>query len=296
MYLNAVKTLSYFSPQCSSQNASSATVTLSPKRNTKSKFAYSVKVINPSRKTAYTVRKLKAVDVFTSVDALKDQINKMLDDEVEAVGFIEPGHGLKGKQRWLVGNEDLDDMYLLHKSKREITLWCYSRLAAPPGQTEQPKKKRSLSDSEVPPAKAPRGNPAAAVSRSKHDQCAMKVQEVEKIVQRLKEKHESNFSIEKLHAWAHMIHLNKHSSYETPPELPYFVGRSQAKNSSTSQCTQESTATTSGTVSPTKRIGLRSECINQLDRWHSLLEKGAITQEQYDSLLHTILGDITKTT
>ena len=138
--------------QCSSQNASSATVTLSPKRNTKSKFAYSVKVINPSRKTAYTVRKLKAV-VFTSVDALKDQINKMLDNKNEAVGFIQPGHGLKGKQGWLVGNEDLDDMYLLHKSKRDITLWCYSRLAAPPGQTEQPQKKRSLSDSEVPPAK-----------------------------------------------------------------------------------------------------------------------------------------------
>jgi len=39
-------------------------------------------------------------------------------------------------------------------------------------------------------------------------------------------------------------------------------------------------ATASGTLSPNKHIGLRSECINQLDRWYSLLEKGAITQEK----------------
>jgi len=42
-------------------------------------------------------------------------------------------------------------------------------------------------------------------------------------------------------------------------------------------------ATASGTLSPNKHIGLRSECINQLDRWYSLLEKGAITQEKQSS-------------
>ena len=108
-------------------------------------------------------------------------------------------------------------MYLLHKCKREITLGCYSRLAAALAQTEQQKKKRSLSDSVVPPAKTPRGSPV--VSRSKHDQCAMKVQEVEKI-KKLKEKHESKFSVEKLNA--HMIHLEKHSSYETPSRATLF--------------------------------------------------------------------------
>lgn len=45
------------------------------------------------------VCKLKADDVFTSVDALKDDVNNVLDDEVEALGFILLGHGskLKGK-------------------------------------------------------------------------------------------------------------------------------------------------------------------------------------------------------
>lgn len=62
------------------------------------------------------------------------------------------------------------------------------------------KKKCSLSDSDVSPTKTPR-------AASKHDQCAMKVQEVEKIVQKLKEKHQSKFSIEKLNARAHIIQL-----------------------------------------------------------------------------------------
>ena len=47
-------------------------------------------------------------------------------------------------------------------------------------------------------------------------------------------------------------------------------------------------------VSPSKHdcVYLRSECISQLDRWHSLLEKGCISQEQYDQFKVTILKDI----
>jgi len=39
----------------------------------------------------------------------------MLDDEVEALGFILLDHGLKlkGKQRWLIGDEDLADNVLV---------------------------------------------------------------------------------------------------------------------------------------------------------------------------------------
>jgi len=65
------------------------------------------------------VCKLKADDVFTSVDALKDDVNNLLDVEVEALGFILLGHGskLKGKQRWLIGDEDLADNVLVVQRK-----------------------------------------------------------------------------------------------------------------------------------------------------------------------------------
>jgi len=37
---------------------------------------------------------------------------------------------------------------------------------------------------------------------------------------------------------------------------------------------------------------MRSQCIEQLDRWHTLLEKGGITKEQYDELQATIFKDM----
>ena len=38
-------------------------------------------------------------------------------------------------------------------------------------------------------------------------------------------------------------------------------------------------------VYPGKHLNIRSECINQLNKWHFLMEQGAITVDQYCSLL-----------
>jgi len=45
-------------------------------------------------------------------------------------------------------------------------------------------------------------------------------------------------------------------------------------------------------VSPSKRIALRMKCIEQLEKWHSFLEKTVITQEQYAKLQQSILNVI----
>ena len=68
---------------------------------------------------------------------------------------------------------------------------------------------------------------------------AQKLQEVEKIVEELKEKRAANYNIEKLNAWAHLLHMGKHNSYETPPNLPYFgKGGDGMKDKRKSQKTQ----------------------------------------------------------
>ena len=53
-----------------------------------------------------------------------------------------------------------------------------------------------------------------------------------------------------------------------------------------------STLTSSETLSPGKGIQLRSECISQLDPWHALMEKGGISQDQYEELKKAIFSDI----
>ena len=54
--------------------------------------------MNPVRKSEYTVRKLSAYDRFSSFDELTEQLQKCLDKiSPSQIGYIEPGHGLKGK-------------------------------------------------------------------------------------------------------------------------------------------------------------------------------------------------------
>ena len=78
-----------------------------------------------------------------------------------------------------------------------------------------------------------------------------------------------------------MIQMKKHASYVNPPDKPFFHQKKLAGDKPSG-------------VSPGKRIELRSKCIDQLEKWHVLLERGAISQEEYDGLQKTILGDIKK--
>ena len=127
---------------------------------------------------------------------------------------------------------------------------------------------------------------------TKKQATAHKIKDVEAIVDTLKDKHGSAYSVEQLNAWAHMIHMEKHVSTEVPPALPYF-GKAQEKSSKGvgTQPTQLPSPP-SITLSPGKRISLCSECMDQLSKWFSLMEKGIISLSKYEELQETILGDI----
>ena len=93
--------------------------------------SYSVKVINPAKKSEYSIRKWRATNTFTSVQDMRKQLKhdfadlfeRVSEDEIE-VGYLEPGHGSKERQHWLVDDNDLSDMYKMYEGKREIML-CF---------------------------------------------------------------------------------------------------------------------------------------------------------------------------
>ena len=58
------------------------------------------------------------------------------------------------------------------------------------------------------------------------------------------------------------------------------------------QVPRKLSSSTSMSNSPSKRLGFRSQFIEQLSKWHDLLEKGGINEQQYEDLKQTILGDI----
>ena len=41
------------------------------------------------------------------------------------MGYIESGHGAKGRRIWLCDDGDIEKMYSEH-NKKKITLWCYT--------------------------------------------------------------------------------------------------------------------------------------------------------------------------
>ena len=101
----------------------------------------------------------------------------------------------------------------------------------------------------------------------------------------------------------HMINMGKHASHENPPDLPYFGKQKQnipneKPTPSKVKCLPaeepDVIALSPATLSPGKRIQYRSQCMEQLSKWHSLLESGVVSQQQYSILQASILDDITK--
>lgn len=82
--------------------------------------------MNPGMKRDYNIHKLKATR-FDTVDELKDCLSGTLPCGFTQLGYIEPGHGLKGKTQWIVEDDDLVEMYAKYR-KYDILLWCLKKL------------------------------------------------------------------------------------------------------------------------------------------------------------------------
>ena len=189
------------------------------------------------------------------------------------MGYIEPGHGSKGKKVWLCNDSDVKAMDNAHKGKRVINLWSYTEKTCRKG------KKRSRSPSDDPGEK--KGNYESHSTK--------RMARVDDIFEELHDKHKGKYSAEQLGAWSHLLEMGKHDSYEEPPDKPFFRGRKRSIASSSEMQCEEPTPIG---MSPGKKATIRSKLIDQLQKWYELLETGAISQIQYNELKETILSDI----
>ena len=87
-----------------------------------------------------------------------------------------------------------------------------------------------------------------------------------------------------------MLHTGQYSCYDDPPNFPYF----KMPGSKAFELASAAKDEKSQVMSPGKHIHHRGECIQQLDQWFQLLEKGVISNEQYKELKTSILGDMGK--
>ena len=89
-------------------------------------YAYTVKVMNTSKKSDYTVVKFSKQGQIQTISDLKSELLARFTDRLSGdieVGYIHPEHGLHGKQEWLCRDDDVQDMYDLHPNKKPILLF-----------------------------------------------------------------------------------------------------------------------------------------------------------------------------
>lgn len=234
------------------------------------RYNYSVKVINPQKKSEFEVESLRSKQKFLTLEEVKQQIvtdcKGKVPDYISTIGYIAPGHGLSGKKKWMTSDQDLSDMYTALSGKFDAIFWCYGPNT--PTELSRGTKRPHNGNTE-----------GEARKTSRYDRHVDMMAEVEVIEDKLREKHSEKFSEEQLRSWAHLIHMKKHKSYDEPPDKPFFRSAHKPNGS---------------VVSPGKRINLRGQCVDQLLKSHQLLEKGVISQAQYQEFQESILKDVKK--
>ena len=88
-----------------------------------------------------------------------------------------------------------------------------------------------------------------------------------------------------------MVHLNTWKSLENPPDKPFFNKTRKRLNVDGSEGSKASKRPALNLISPGEKVRVRSELIDQLDKFRKLKESGAISEVEYEELRLSVLKD-----
>ena len=213
----------------------------------------------------------KFLDNRVNIPSSSTDISKPDFQHVE-IGYIIPGHGLKGKKIWLYTDTDLQEMYEKLQGKKCIQFWAYTHV------TTNPQSK---------------GSTASTASSSSSTDHGPKSSEVDQLYEQLREKHKENrmYGEEQLRMWAYLINMGKHSSLDEPPDKPFWRGRKRPTTEADNQVTTKIRRVVSSS-SPSTKVSMRTQLIDQLEKWKKLHTDGIIDDTEYKELRESILTDI----
>ena len=119
-----------------------------------------------------------------------------------------------------------------------------------------------------------------------------KSSEVDQIYEQLREKHKENhmYDEERLRMWAYLINMGKHASLDEPPDKPFWRGRKRPATEAERQVTTKMRVVSSS--SPSTKVSMRTQLIDQLEKWKKLHTDGIIDDAEYKELRESILTDI----
>ena len=88
------------------------------------------------------VRKLRGLQAVASVQQLTEQVLQLLKAPTTEIqlGYYEPGHGTRAKKRYIIDDEDIEEMKNLYEKKKEVLLWCYDPYIVQPSSVRKRKR------------------------------------------------------------------------------------------------------------------------------------------------------------
>ena len=144
------------------------------------------------------VRKWDVNFEFTDVTEMKrrlvNDVCDCLDGEELTFGYLEPGHGTKGRQVPLLNSGDLSSMYSTHRRRKQIILW----VKISKKKTVPPPAKRQCTSSVSELSSKTSNKTSSAPSSSKYTAQQQKMTELEVIVDDLSERHGDAYTTEQV--------------------------------------------------------------------------------------------------
>ena len=188
----------------------------------------------------------------------------------------------RSTQQWIFSREDLQCMYESAQDN-EILLWCDKKVL----EKSSRKRKSATLSSE--------GETSSKVSKLDDAN-----EEILQIIDQLKEKHSNKYTLPQLRLWAKFIQSRRHESFEEPPNIPLITGNVGINKGSKRESIGEvvagaavaivealkgspkkSTTPVPKSFSPNNHANLRRKHLEDLRTLHSLLQDGALSDEEY---------------
>ena len=245
-----------------------------------------VKVLSPTGKRndykTYVLRDV-SLEAIKDVKSLKELILEQFGSSIvsETLKF-DLGFYQGNKRIWIRTPEDLSELLHLLRNKG-VTLWCdgvhLGKRTAPDDDS---------SDSEDEP---PIGSKQSR--KKKKSSFDLRLEQVDNLVDDLREIHGTKFSTIQYRVWAETIVGGSHTDRHNPPSGSFWRVKKKGSSPASSPTTpprQTSGTSTGGTcITPVRAAELKSTYIKQIKELHSLTEVGALSASDFEKQKEIIL-------
>ena len=258
---------------------------------------------------AYVLRNIETASVCT-VDDMKNLIRNQLRREIIledfSIGYTQ-GSTVVG----IRSRDDISEFWSCVKSSNKTNLWCDGlKVSAPLVATNKRNLKMADINSDLDSDfDSETTSSTKKKKKKKKARISYEEEEVQEVVDSLKQKHGSDFTVMQYRMWGEMVVGGNHKSLDNPPNNTMFSraggGTPYKKNSQHSPVTQLATAITAALSpkhspavgiagSPAKVIEGRSKLYKQLSELQNLRSIGILSEDEYITEKESIMDLLKK--